>query len=123
MAMQDTVNSLDLDQLVEFSPDRRVRKKLVQTDIIVSEIVCYEPGQATKMHLHPNQDEFFYCVEGGGIITLADRDDIPVAKGGVVFVPRGIRHGVATRDTRLVLIFTKAPGIANPRRRKADTAG
>ena len=113
------VDSIDLNELVEFSSERRVRKKLVQTDIIVSEIVCYEPGQMTKMHHHPHQDEFFYCVEGGGVVTFADQDDIPIAKGGVVLIPSGTAHGVTTSDTRLVLMFTKGPGIPNPRRDKA----
>ena len=94
-------------------------KEIVQSEIIVSEIVCYEPGQFTKTHHHPHQDEIFYCIQGKGVVTFSERDDIPVEQGSVVFVPAGIEHGVETvGDERLVLVFAKGPGIPNPDRRK-----
>jgi len=122
IALTDTVESLSTADLVEFSEERRVRKMMVQSASVVSELVCYEPGQLTKPHVHPNQDEIFFCVEGRGAITFADRDDIPIAQGSIVFVPAGVRHGVATvRDSRLVLMFTKGPGV--PHRNREAAAG
>lgn len=120
MALTDTVTEINLDDLVEFDKDARlVRKKIFQSDIIVSEIVCYEPGQFTKTHVHPNQDEIFFCMDGRGTVTFAEQDDVPVKKGSVVFVPRGVHHGVATTEgQRLVLVFTKGPGLPNPQRQK-----
>lgn len=114
--------AVNLKELMEFSPERRVRKKFVQTDIIVSELVCYEPGQGTKQHIHPYQDEIFYAIEGEGYITFAEQEDIPIAAGSVVFVPAGVRHGVETAPgSRLTLMFTKGPGLPNPhRKRKAE---
>lgn len=119
MEMNETVGTLNLNDLIEYSDVRQVRKKFVQTDIIVSEIVCYEPGQVTKMHIHPYQDEIFYCMEGEGAITFAEQEDVPISPGSVVFVPASIRHGVETAEgSRLVLMFTKGPGLANPNRKK-----
>ena len=119
MEMNRTVENLNLNDLIEYSDKRQVRKKFVQTDIIVSEIVCYEPGQVTKMHVHPHQDEIFYCMEGGGAITFAEQEDVAIFPGSVVFVPSGIRHGAETaKGSRLVIMFTKGPGLANPTRNK-----
>ena len=60
-------------------------------------------------------------IEGAGAITFADRDDIPIRQGSVVFVPAGVRHGVATGDdSRLVLMFTKGPGV--PQRGQSSEA-
>ena len=120
MAFTDSVTTVNLNDLIEFDRDARVvRKKIVQSEIIVSEIVCYEPGQLTKTHHHPHQDEIFYCIQGKGVVTFSERDDIPVEQGSVVFVPAGIEHGVETvGDERLVLVFAKGPGIPNPDRRK-----
>ena len=120
MPFANSVATINLDDLIAFDKDARlVRKKIVQSELIVSEIVCYEPSQFTKTHVHPHQDEIFFCMRGRGIVTFADRDDIPVEQGSVVFVPSGIEHGVETvGDERLVLVFAKGPGIPNPDRRK-----
>jgi quercetin dioxygenase-like cupin family protein len=120
MALTDVVTAVDLDELVEFDKDARlVRKKIFQSEIIVSEIVCYEPGQFTKTHIHPNQDEIFFCMDGRGVVTFSEQEDVPVKKGSVVFVPKGVQHGVATLDgERLVLVFTKGPGLPNPKRQR-----
>ena len=123
MSLNNEVAAVDLADLVEFDKDARlVRKKIFQSDIIVSELVCYEPGQFTKTHVHPNQDEIFFCMDGKGLITLEGSDDMPIEKGGVVFIPKGTQHGVNTIEgERLVLVFTKGPGLPNPRReRKAN---
>jgi quercetin dioxygenase-like cupin family protein len=120
MTFTDTVTAVNLNDLVEFDKDARlVRKKMFQSEIIVSELVCYEPGQLTKTHVHPNQDEIFFCMQGRGVITFSDRDDIAIEPGSLVFVPSGVEHGVDTvGDERLVLMFTKGPGIPNPRKPK-----
>ena len=120
MPFTDSVTTININDMIEFDKDVRVvRKKIVQSEIIVSEIVCYEPGQFTKTHVHPHQDEIFFCMQGTGIVTFTERDDIPIEQGSVVFVPSGVEHGVETiADERLVLVFAKGPGIPNPNRRK-----
>ena len=121
MAFTNQVSATNLNDLVAFDKDARlVRKKLFQSEIIVAEIVCYEPGQLTKTHVHPNQDEIFFCLDGRGVITFAAQADIPIEKGSAVFVPKGTEHGVQTvGEERLVLVFTKGPGLPNPRKQKA----
>ncbi len=115
--LTETVESLRTQDLIEYSTERQVRKKMMQSETIVTELVCYEPGQFTKPHIHPGQDEIFFCVEGVGAITFADQDDVPIVPGSVVFVPAGVRHGVATEaDSRLVLMFTKGPGLPQRKR-------
>ena len=58
-------------------------------------------------------------MQGKGVVTFSERDDIAIEQGSVVFVPSGVEHGVETiGDERLVLVFAKGPGIPNPDRRK-----
>lgn len=119
MALDTTVQERDINALTEFSDVKQVRKKLVQSQKIVSEIVCYEPGQETVMHIHPAQDEVFYATEGRGVITFED-NEIPINQGETVFVPAGIRHGARSdADSRLVILFTKAPGVP-PRTKREE---
>jgi quercetin dioxygenase-like cupin family protein len=106
---------LEIPRLLEYSSARQTRKKLIASESLIAELVCYEPGQATTHHVHPRQDEIFHVIEGGGTI-LVDEEEAPVSAGSVVFVPAGSRHGVrADAGIRLALMFIKSPGAAaNP---------
>ncbi|MCB1437363.1 MAG: cupin domain-containing protein [Rhodobiaceae bacterium] len=114
MAMTEGITGINVQDLKEFSAETRVRKKLIHSQMLSSEVVYYAPGQETVLHLHPKQDEVFYVVEGSGAITFED-DEIAVTAGSLVFVPAGIRHGVRTDpESQLVLLFTKGPGVPPP---------
>lgn len=100
-----------VSELVEYSDEKRVRKQIFLSNDIVSELVCYAPGQDTVTHQHPRQDEIFYVVEGAGTIVVGDAE-IAARTGTTVFVPAGARHSIrADRAARLVLLFFKGPGI------------
>ena len=112
MALIEKVEHHEVLDLAEFSKEEFIRKPLVQSKGIVCDFVCFEPGQAADMHKHPVQDEIFYVVEGKGIITFEDRDNILVKTGSVILIPSGLIHGVTTTDTeRLILMLIKGPGI------------
>ena len=112
MALSETVEYHDVDDLTEFYVDKRIRKKLVQSRAVACELLCYVPGQGTVQHKHPAQEEIFLVLEGEGTITFEDRDDIAVRKNGMVFVPAGISHGIeASGPGNLVMIFFKGPGV------------
>ena len=101
---------LEVMRLLEFSPAKQVRKKLIGSENLVAELVCYEPGQATVPHLHPRQDEIFYVIEGKGTIAIAE-EEVRVSAGSVVYGPSGVRHGIrADAGVRLALMFIKGPG-------------
>ena len=92
---------LNIEEVKEFSTEKRIRKKLLGSEKIVAEFVCYEPGQGTPEHVHPKQDEIFYCVEG---------EEIALEPTSLILVKAREKHGVRTLpDSRLVLMFTKAP--------------
>lgn len=118
MTLIEKVAHQEVLDLAEFSKDALVRKALIQSNGIVCDFVCFEPGQAAGLHKHPVQDEIFYVVEGKGVITFEDRDDIPVKPGSVVLIPSGVVHGVDTTDSdRLILMLTKGPGVTDKRAR------
>ena len=104
------MEQLKIEDVKEFSTEKRIRKKLLGSDRIVAELVCYEPGQATPEHVHPKQDEIFYVVEGTGIM-IVDGEEISLEPTGLILVKAREKHGVKTPpDNRLVLMFIKAPG-------------
>jgi quercetin dioxygenase-like cupin family protein len=106
---------LNVNEVKEFSKGKRVRKKLLGSDKLVAEFLCYEPGQSTPQHPHPKQDELFYVIEGRGVFIIDDKE-IPVEESSLVLVPERVKHGIsADKDSRLVVMFIKAPGATKSR--------
>ncbi len=102
------MDHLQIDSLVEFSAAKRIRKKLLGSPKIVAELLCYEPGQSTPIHQHPQQDEIFYVLEGTGKLTLGD-EETDIHPKSLILVPAQMRHGLIAADSRLVILFFKAP--------------
>jgi mannose-6-phosphate isomerase-like protein (cupin superfamily) len=51
------------------------------------------PGRNVRIHKHLYNDEFIFISNGEGIFTL-DEQTIAVKTGTVIFVPRGVWHGL-----------------------------
>ncbi len=114
----------NLNELIEFLPADKVRKRVFITDKIEMELVCYAPGTATVEHHHVGQDEIFMILEGSGTITVGG-EPVRVGPGSLVYAPADIKHGVQPdRDGRMVMVFVKAPGRSSrPRRAVKQAAG
>jgi quercetin dioxygenase-like cupin family protein len=74
------------------------------------------PGGGPPPHIHRNEDETFYVVEGECELLLGD-ETITAGPGDFVSVPRGTLHrfhNAGDAPTRLILTFTPA-GIEGDR--------
>jgi quercetin dioxygenase-like cupin family protein len=49
------------------------------------------PMLDTPLHVHSNEDELFYVIEGEHIATLGE-EEIRLGPGDAIFLPRGIPH-------------------------------
>lgn len=102
--------SQDLKDLIEFRTERRVKTRVVTSDHMISDLLCYEPGQGTPEHHHIGEDEVFYVIEGSGTITN-DGEAIAVDEKSVVFSPAESKHAIAAdRGDRLVVLYVRSPG-------------
>src|SRR5262245_58508250 len=106
------MEQLNVGELIEFSADKRVRKKLLGSKRIVGELLCYEPGQATPLHQHPQQDECFFVVEGAGTLTVGTENK-PIRATDLILVPAQTPHALTADGGRLVLLFFKAPATTS----------
>lgn len=72
------------------------------------------PGEGPPLHLHLNEDEFMYVLEGQLRFRL-DESDHPGPAGTFVFIPRGVPHtwqNAGDGDARILFVFTPAsPGM------------
>ena len=67
------------------------------------------PGRKMRVHKHLNNDELIFIHKGEGTLTL-DEEIIKVKLGDVVFVPRGIWHGLDnTGAENLLMVFQYSP--------------
>ena len=103
-------NLLSIGDLTEFREARRIKKRLILTENMSSELLCYEPGQGTAVHHHVKEDEVFYCIEGSGTISVDD-EVYEVTANLLVFAPVTSHHGIqAANDSRFVVIYFRSPG-------------
>jgi mannose-6-phosphate isomerase-like protein (cupin superfamily) len=68
------------------------------------------PGRKLPVHKHLSNDEVVFIQSGNGIFTL-DEKTFEVKTGTVVFVPRGVWHGIensGTENIRMVFQYTPA---------------
>ena len=115
--------ALNINELKRYSPEARVNLPLLRSKDLVTRMNCYEPGQVTPVHIHPDDDEVIFCVEGRGAITFEDRAPVPISPGSLVCLPAGLAHGIAAaHDSRMVVIYTTNAGYTSVRPESSDTA-
>lgn len=80
----------------------------------------------TPLHVHQNEDELFYVLEGEHVFQVGE-EEFRLGPGGLAFAPRGIPHAqrrVVPRSGR-VLVLTSPAGLEGFFRElaEADQAG
>ena len=72
------------------------------------------PGEGPPLHLHVNEDEFMYVLEGRLRFRLDETEHSGPA-GSFVFIPRGVPHtwqNAGDRHARILFVFAPAsPGM------------
>jgi len=116
MTTTGNVQSVDINDLKRYSPEARVNQPLLNSEDLVTRMNCYEPGQVTPLHMHPNDDEVVFCVEGRGSVTFESREAVPLLPGVIVSLPAGLAHRIeAAPDSRMVVIYTTNAGYTSVR--------
>jgi quercetin dioxygenase-like cupin family protein len=68
------------------------------------------PGRKIRIHKHLHSDELIFIHNGEGVFTL-DEQTMTVKAGTVVFVPRGVWHGlenIGTESMRMLFGYSPA---------------
>ena len=122
----------DLKAEQAFDPSKHVEKVLGRIGEGDVTVACWEPGQTSPNHMHPNATEIYYCVEGGGVMRTPD-GSVPVVPGSFVVHPRGELHEYINGPARTLLFRVRYgedfstrtkdwPGNPNWRARPEDVA-
>jgi quercetin dioxygenase-like cupin family protein len=86
-------------------------------------------GKATPLHVHPNEDETIYVLEGE-LLVDTDGEQQTVGAGGLLVAPRGVPHAflVTSETARLLCVQTPGTGegfyreASDPVRSESDAA-
>ena len=124
------VFSLEREQ--QWNPKHHVEKilgKIADGDVTVA---CWEPGQISPYHCHPDATEIYFCFSGGGTMRTP-KETIAVTPGAFVVHPPGEVHEYENGSGRTMLFRVRygadmrraiAPGAAmrngSNRREDAD---
>ena len=86
----------------EFDSSRHVEKVLGEIGGGDVTIACWEAGQVSPNHCHPEATEIYFCFEGGGVMNTLD-ESIDVVPGSFVVHPPGELHEYVNGNTRTLL--------------------
>jgi quercetin dioxygenase-like cupin family protein len=92
----------DLAAEARFDVKRHVEKILGTIGEGDVTVACWEPGQISPYHCHPNATEIYFCVEGGGTMRTPT-ETVAITPGAFVVHPRGELHEYANGPTRTLL--------------------
>jgi quercetin dioxygenase-like cupin family protein len=81
-----------------------------ETGHAFSQIETDDPrGSGPPLHLHRNEDETFYVLEGEVTLRVGD-ERIDLMPGDYLFAPRGVAHAYIVRSARARMLVTASPG-------------
>lgn len=86
----------------EFDPQEHVEKILGEVADGDFTVACWEPGQVSPNHCHPDATEIYFCFSGGGTMKTPDQT-VDVKPGGFVVHPPGEVHEYTNGPERTLL--------------------
>ena len=85
-----------------FDPKKHVEKILGELGGGDFTVACWEPGQISPNHCHPEATEIYFCFEGGGVMRTPGRK-VDVVPGAFVVHPPGEVHEYENGPGRTLL--------------------
>ena len=104
----------------EWNPQKHIEKvlgRIAEGDVTVA---CWEPGQVSPYHCHPEATEIYFCFEGGGKMRTPERT-VDVVPGSFVVHPRGEVHEYSNGPQRTLLFRVRYGAAMFGRRVSWDT--
>jgi quercetin dioxygenase-like cupin family protein len=98
----EEVLAFSLQQEQTFDPRRHVEKILGRIENGDVTVACWEPGQISPYHAHPNATEIYFCFEGGGTMRTPETS-VEVTPGSFVVHPPDELHEFETGPARTLL--------------------
>jgi len=88
--------------------DVKISGKDTDTDLAVFEQTGLTPKGGPPLHIHPNQDEWFYVVEGEYLFQVGE-EKYAMKSGDTIFLPRKVQHAFVQLSEKGKMIVSYSP--------------
>ncbi|MEJ1238609.1 cupin domain-containing protein [Chryseolinea sp. T2] len=88
--------------------DIKISGKDTDGDIAVFEQTGLTPNGGPPLHIHPQQDEWFYVVEGEYLFQVGE-DKFQLKAGDTIFLPRNVKHAFLQKTQTGKMVVTYMP--------------
>jgi mannose-6-phosphate isomerase-like protein (cupin superfamily) len=96
------MRSYDLECEASFADGRHTENVLLTQDGGDFSVACWEPGQVSPYHCHPEATEAYFCVTGGGTMRTPSAS-VVLKPGSLVVHPLGELHEFENGRLRSIL--------------------
>jgi mannose-6-phosphate isomerase-like protein (cupin superfamily) len=66
--------------------------------------VLIKPGTTNQIHVHNEQEQVYFVLQGGGIIQVGEKKET-VTAGDAIFLPAAIPHGFINNTEKLTILL------------------
>ena len=113
----------NLEREQAWDPKKHVEKVLGKVEDGDVTVACWEPGQISPNHCHPEATEIYFCFTGGGVMRTPTQT-VEVVPGSFVVHPPGEVHEYENGRERTLLFRVRyGTGHARPLHRLARPRG
>ncbi|WP_439879794.1 cupin domain-containing protein [Pontibacter sp. MBLB2868] len=93
-----TLNTLDI----------KISGKDTANNLAVFEQIGHTPNGGPPLHIHPNQDEWFYVLEGEYLFQVGE-ERYTMEPGDTIFLPRNVPHAFVQLSENARVVVSYAP--------------
>lgn len=96
----------DLAEKAAFSAVKLNKIPLAESERLLLDLYCLEPGQAQKVHAHRDIDKAYVVLSGCAMVKLGD-EERALKPGQAAYAPAGLAHGVRndTAEHTTLIVF------------------
>jgi len=84
---------IDVEALEAVAKEHSDNKHIVRRDNLKMGLISVRPHDALPVHMHADEDQLYYILEGEGTIRMNDQE-FDLRPGSAVTIPPGVAHGV-----------------------------
>ena len=71
-------------------------ERIVLSGGMCANLICAPPGNSSRRHYHPDDDEFWIVMGGEMLWEVEGHAPMQAKNGDIMYVPKGLAHNIVT---------------------------